>query len=61
MPFRSSPIAGLAAAASLPVTVAGIMFATERWDWPVLLMVLVLSVPLYSIGREGTRTPSHGE
>ena len=57
----SSEIAGLAAGTAMPVTIAGIMLATERWDWSVLAMVLVLSLPLYVLGRDGARTPSHGE
>jgi hypothetical protein len=51
----SSQVAGLAAAASLPATVATIMFATGRWDLPALAMILILSLPLYVLGRDGAR------
>ena len=54
-------ITGLIAAAALPATVAGIMYALERWDWQVLAMVVVLSAPLYTIGRDSTRLPSRGD
>ena len=57
----TSQIAGLAAAAALPATVTLIMLVTERLVWPVLAMVLILSLPLYVVGRDGARTPSHGD
>ncbi len=52
-----SYIVAFAGAGALPATVALIMHATGRWDWTVLAMVLILSLPLYAAGRKDAREP----
>jgi hypothetical protein len=56
-----SYIVAFAAVGALPATVALIMHATGRWDWTVLAMVLILSLPLYVAGRNDAREPSRGD
>ena len=57
MPSR---LVGIVSAAALPATVAGIMAALDRWDWPVFAIVAILSVPLYVVGRDGARAAPPG-
>ena len=51
-------LAGIAGAASLPATVAGIMITLDRWDWQVMTMVFVLSLPLYVAARGESEKPA---
>jgi hypothetical protein len=52
---RTSPIDGLACAASTPATAVAIMLAIGQWDAPLLALALAMSLPLYLIGRDAAR------
>ena len=58
MRSHSWRVAGIAGAASLPATGAGIMITLDRWDWQVMTMVFVLSLPLYVAARGDAETPA---
>ena len=54
-------IIGIAAAASLPATVTGIMVVLDRFNWPALALVFILSLPLYVAARGDADRPLGGD
>ncbi|MGZ8282404.1 MAG: hypothetical protein ACXWUN_05560 [Allosphingosinicella sp.] len=57
--FRSPLVAGLTSAISLVVPVVVTMLYLHLWDWMVLALVTLMSVPFFYLARNRILLESH--